>query len=165
LSSRPGYEEAIATFEPFGPSIWLAVASQWLERSICEHADDMQTDARLTQAQARLGDALAFARALGHAFLIAETLRFIGQIAYLQHDVARAAEAWKENLAIIWQERLITRTAIPILAKGTSAVRDANQRRRQGRRGRRPHPRRFQRTGDDLPADKRTVACRPSARS
>jgi excisionase family DNA binding protein len=120
--ARARYAEAIVALEPFGPSYWLATARLWLERSVSEEADGTDTEARLNNAQAHLSGVLALARSLAHPFLIADTLRFIGAIACQQGNIARAAEAWKENLAINWHEGFIWTAAWPMAELGCISV-------------------------------------------
>jgi non-specific serine/threonine protein kinase len=123
--ARARYAEAIAALEPFGPSFWLATAQLWFERSDCEGADGTDGEARLSNAQAQLSGVLALARSLAHPFLIADTLRIIGMVAYQQGDFARAAEAWKENLDINWQEGFVWTTAWPMAELGCVTVAEA----------------------------------------
>jgi predicted ATPase/DNA-binding CsgD family transcriptional regulator len=122
------YEEAIAALKPFGPSFWLVMALQWAENLACEQGEDTLSDARLAQAHERLSETLSLARALDHSLLTADALWFLGKIAHLQGDLARAAKAWKESVAILWQEDVVWMGLWEIEELACVAVADAPER-------------------------------------
>ncbi|MDP8908195.1 MAG: AAA family ATPase, partial [Chloroflexota bacterium] len=91
------FVEAGAVFEALNDPFWVAAAVKSLGWASIGLGND-------TEAERWAEEGLARERALGHPWGIADALLLVGQVARLQGDPARAADALRESLVINWRE-------------------------------------------------------------